>query len=45
MIVGNGAREDVISHAYRNSPQVERVIVTPGNDFLKEFIKRSNIYS
>ena len=34
MIVGNGAREDVISHAYRNSPQVERVIVTPGNDFL-----------
>ena len=34
MIVGSGAREHTISNAYENSPQVDRIIVAPGNDFI-----------
>ena len=34
MIVGGGAREHAISHAYEKSPQVDRIIVAPGNDFI-----------
>ncbi len=34
MIVGSGAREHAISCAYEKSSQVERIIVTPGNDFI-----------
>jgi len=34
MVVGSGAREHVISKAYERSPQVNRIIVAPGNDFI-----------
>lgn len=34
MIVGSGAREHALSHAYEESPQVGRIIVSPGNDFI-----------
>lgn len=34
MIVGSGAREHTISNAYERSPQVNRIIVAPGNDFI-----------
>lgn len=34
LIIGQGAREHVISEAYEKSPQVKRVIITPGNDFI-----------
>lgn len=35
LIVGSGAREHAISHAYEKSPQVNKIIVAPGNDFIK----------
>ena len=43
MIVGSGAREHTLSNAYETSPQVNRIIVAPGNDFIgyrrqKEFV-------
>ncbi|MEK6842267.1 MAG: hypothetical protein AABX84_00470, partial [Nanoarchaeota archaeon] len=34
LIVGSGAREHVISEAYEKSPQVEKCIIAPGNDFI-----------
>jgi phosphoribosylamine---glycine ligase len=34
MIVGSGAREHTLSNAYESSPQVNRIIVVPGNDFI-----------
>ena len=34
MIVGNGAREHAISHAYENSPQIDKIITIPGNEFI-----------
>lgn len=34
MIVGSGAREHTISNAYEKSPQVQKIIITPGNDFI-----------
>ena len=34
MIVGSGAREHAISCAYEKSEKVEKIIVTPGNDFI-----------
>jgi len=34
MIVGSGAREHTISNAYESSPQVNRIIIVPGNDFI-----------
>ena len=42
MIVGSGAREHAISLAYENSPQIERIIVTPGNDFIA-FGRKKNV--
>lgn len=43
MIIGGGAREHTISHAYEKSQQIDRVIVAPGNEFIgykrqKEFV-------
>ena len=35
MIIGSGAREHAISQAYEKSPQVDRIIVVPGNDFIE----------
>ncbi|RKZ31288.1 phosphoribosylamine--glycine ligase [bacterium] len=35
LIIGSGAREHTISCAYEKSPQVEKIIVAPGNDFIK----------
>jgi phosphoribosylamine--glycine ligase len=34
MIVGSGAREHTISVAYEASPQVKKIIVAPGKDFM-----------
>ena len=34
LIIGNGAREHAISHAYEKSPKVKKIIVSPGNDFI-----------
>ncbi|MDD5182431.1 MAG: phosphoribosylamine--glycine ligase [Candidatus Nanoarchaeia archaeon] len=34
LIIGSGAREHTISRAYENSPQVRKIIVAPGNDFI-----------
>lgn len=34
LILGSGAREHTISSAYEKSPQVKRIIVAPGNDFI-----------
>lgn len=34
MIVGGGAREHTISTVYENSPQVNKIIVAPGNGFI-----------
>ncbi len=34
LIVGSGAREHTISQAYEKSSQVDRLIITPGNDFI-----------
>lgn len=34
MIVGGGAREHVLSRVYEKSPQVEKIIIVPGNDFI-----------
>lgn len=34
MIVGAGAREHVLSAAYERSPQVKKIVVAPGNDFI-----------
>jgi phosphoribosylamine---glycine ligase len=47
MIVGAGGREHSISEAYEKSSEVNRIIVTPGNDFIsfnreKEVICDSN---
>jgi phosphoribosylamine---glycine ligase len=35
LVIDNGARGDVISHAYEASSQVKKVIVSPGHDFIK----------
>lgn len=35
LIIGSGAREHAISRAYEKSPQVERIIIAPGNDFIR----------
>lgn len=34
LIIGSGAREHTISHAYEKSPSVSKIIVAPGNDFI-----------
>ena len=34
MIIGRGAREHTISNAYERSPQVNRIVVVPDNDFI-----------
>ncbi len=34
MIVGSGAREHAISDAFEKSPQIKKLIVAPGNDFI-----------
>jgi len=34
LIIGGGGREHAISAAYERSPQVEKIIVSPGNDFI-----------
>lgn len=34
LVIGSGGREDAISDAYERSPQVGRIIVSPGNDFM-----------
>lgn len=34
LVIGSGAREHTISCAYEKSPQVNRIIVAPGNDFI-----------
>ncbi len=34
MLIGSGAREHTISKAYEKSPEVTRIIVAPGNDFI-----------
>jgi len=34
LVVGGGAREHAISQAYEASPQVERIIASPGNGFM-----------
>lgn len=34
LIIGNGAREHVISEAYEKSKGVKKIIVAPGNDFI-----------
>src|SRR3989344_8078406 len=35
LIVGSGAREHTISHAYEKSDKVKKIIVAPGNDFIE----------
>ncbi|MBI4040033.1 phosphoribosylamine--glycine ligase [Candidatus Daviesbacteria bacterium] len=35
LIIGRGGREDALTQAYVHSPQVRKVIVAPGNDFIK----------
>lgn len=35
LVVGSGAREHVLSCAYEKSSQVKKIIVAPGNDFIK----------
>ena len=35
LIIGSGAREHAISHAYEKSKQVDKIIVAPGNDFIE----------
>ncbi len=34
LIIGAGAREHAISQAYEKSPQIKKIIVAPGNDFI-----------
>ena len=34
LIIGSGAREDGLSRAYEKSCKVQRIIVSPGNDFI-----------
>lgn len=34
LIIGSGAREEAISHAYEESNQVKKIVVAPGNDFI-----------
>lgn len=34
LIIGSGAREHTLSCAYEKSPNVRKIIVTPGNDFI-----------
>ena len=34
LLIGSGAREHGISCAYENSPDVKRIIIAPGNDFI-----------
>jgi len=34
LVIGSGAREHTISKAYEKSPQVRKIIVAPGNDFI-----------
>lgn len=34
LIIGNGAREHAISCAYEKSPNIKRIIIAPGNDFM-----------
>jgi phosphoribosylamine--glycine ligase len=34
LIIGGGAREHAISQAYEKSPQVKKIVVAPGNDFI-----------
>jgi len=48
IILGNGGREHAISQAYEKSPNVNKIIVIPGNDFIscnrrKEVITYPNI--
>ncbi len=35
MIIGKGAREHVLSYAYEKSEQIDKIIIVPGNDFMK----------
>ncbi|MBS3071950.1 hypothetical protein J4408_03090 [Candidatus Pacearchaeota archaeon] len=34
LLIGSGAREHTISCAYEKSPNVKRIIIAPGNDFI-----------
>ncbi len=34
MIIGGGAREHTLSWMYEKSPQVKKIVVAPGNDFI-----------
>lgn len=48
MVIGPGAREHTISVAYERSPQVKKVVITPGNDFMalnrqKEVVVESGV--
>ncbi len=35
MIIGSGGREHALSTAYEKSSRIQKIIVTPGNDFMK----------
>lgn len=35
LIIGSGAREHAISRAYEMSRDIKKIIVAPGNDFIK----------
>ncbi len=43
LLIGSGAREHTISCAYEKSPNVKRIIVAPGNDFISHKRKKEVI--
>jgi phosphoribosylamine---glycine ligase len=43
LIIGSGAREHAISLAYEKSPEVKKIILSPGNDFMKHDRKKEVI--
>jgi len=43
LVIGYGASVHVISEAYERSPQVGRIIVAPGNDFIPQGMEREVI--
>ena len=43
LIIGSGAREDTLSKIYEKSHDVKKIIVSPGNDFIKHKRKKEVI--